>query len=131
LLNAGGEKPVGRSWRYDETYIKVGGRWVYLCRAVDERGRTVASHLSRRRDVAAVNAFFRKALKRHRQSHTITWMVSSRAFCAARHGDAQRVQLSREQSRQNPVLSIPEQYRGAGLSTDKVTHSAHARIQKF
>jgi transposase-like protein len=32
------EKPVGRSWRCDETYILVGGRWMYLYRAVDERG---------------------------------------------------------------------------------------------
>jgi putative transposase len=31
------EKTVGRSWRCDETYIKVGGQWTYLYRAVDER----------------------------------------------------------------------------------------------
>jgi transposase-like protein len=66
------EKPVGRSWRCDETYIKVCGRWVYLYRAVDERGRAGASHLSRTRDVAAAKAFFRKALKRHGQPRTIT-----------------------------------------------------------
>lgn len=24
------EKSVGRSWRADETYVKVWGRWVYL-----------------------------------------------------------------------------------------------------
>src|SRR5262249_29976320 len=35
------EQMVGRSWRADETYIKVNGGWVYLYRAVDERGRTV------------------------------------------------------------------------------------------
>jgi transposase-like protein len=39
-----------RTWRADETYIKVNGGWVYLYRAVDERGRTVASYLSRNRD---------------------------------------------------------------------------------
>ena len=66
------EKPVGLSWRCDETYVKVSGRWVYLYRAVDERGRTVASHLSRTRDVAAAKAFFRKALRRHGQPRTIT-----------------------------------------------------------
>src|SRR4051812_24043176 len=66
------EKPVGRSWRCDETYIRVGGRWMYLYRAVDECGNTVESHLSRTRDMAAAKAFFRKALKRHGQPRTIT-----------------------------------------------------------
>ena len=66
------ERPVGRSWRCDETYIKVGGQWMYLYRAVDERGRTVESHLSRTRDIAAARAFFRKALKQHGQPRTIT-----------------------------------------------------------
>jgi transposase-like protein len=56
------EKPVGRSWRCDETYIRVGGRWMYLYRAVDQWGRTVESHLSRTRDMSAAKAFFRKAL---------------------------------------------------------------------
>lgn len=66
------EKQVGRSWRCDETYIKVGGQWMYLYRAVDERGQTVESHLSRSRDITAAKAFFRKALKRHGQPRTIT-----------------------------------------------------------
>lgn len=32
---------AGRSWRMDETYIKVSGRWKYLYRAVDRAGDTV------------------------------------------------------------------------------------------
>ena len=44
----------------------------YTCnRGVDERGRTVQSHLSRMRDVAAAKAFFRKALKRHGEPRSI------------------------------------------------------------
>jgi transposase-like protein len=66
------QKPVGRSWRADETYVRVGGRWMYLYRAVDERGHTVASHLSRARDRRAAKTFFRKALKQHGQPRTIT-----------------------------------------------------------
>lgn len=45
---------------------------MYLYRAVDERGKTVESHLSRTRDIAAAKAFFRKALKRHGEPRTIT-----------------------------------------------------------
>jgi transposase-like protein len=71
------EQPAGRSWRADETYIKVGGKkvggkWMYLYRAVDERGRTIESYLSRTRDITAAKAFFRKALKRHGEPRTIT-----------------------------------------------------------
>ena len=64
-------RPVGRSWRCDETYNEVGGQWMYLYRAVDERGRTVQWHLSRTRDMAAAKAFFRKALKRHGEPRSI------------------------------------------------------------
>ena len=45
------ERPVGDSWRVDETYLKVGGQWMYLYRAVDKQGKTVESYLSRTRDV--------------------------------------------------------------------------------
>jgi DDE domain len=40
----------------DETYVKVRGKWVYLCRAVDRAGNTVDFRLSPRRDVAAAKA---------------------------------------------------------------------------
>ena len=66
------ELAVGRSWRADETYIKVKGQWMFLYRAVDERGRTVASYLSRTRDQTAARNFFRQALKRHGEPRSIT-----------------------------------------------------------
>ena len=31
-------RPVGTSWRMDETYIKVAGQWKYLYHAVDKAG---------------------------------------------------------------------------------------------
>ena len=37
----------------DETYVKVNGRWAYLYRAVDSRGRTVDFYLSSRRNSKA------------------------------------------------------------------------------
>ena len=56
-------RPAGSSWRVDETYVKIHGRWMYLYRAVDRQGKTGDFHLSARRDVAAAKAFFRKAIK--------------------------------------------------------------------
>src|SRR6202020_2312202 len=54
------------SWRVDETYIRVKGRWTYLYRAVDSRGQTIDFLLSARRDTAAAKRFFRKAIaQRH------------------------------------------------------------------
>src|ERR1700719_2139106 len=50
------------SWRVDETYIRVKGRWTYLYRAVDSRGQTIDFLLSARRDTAAAKRFFRKAI---------------------------------------------------------------------
>jgi IS6 family transposase len=54
--------------RVEETFIKVKGRWTYLCRAVDSRGQTIDFLLSAKRDAAAALRFFRKALK---QQHTV------------------------------------------------------------
>ena len=65
-------RPVGGSWRMDETYIKVGGRWVYLYRAVDKSGRTVDFLLSRNRDVNAAKTFLGSAMKNTRKPAKIT-----------------------------------------------------------
>lgn len=57
------KKPVGNSWRMDETYIKVNGVWVYLYRAIDSLGNTIEFLLRKQRDATAAKAFFRKAFK--------------------------------------------------------------------
>ena len=55
-------KPNSDSWRVDETYIRVKGKWVYLYRAVDSTGATIDFLLSAKRDAAAAERFLAKAL---------------------------------------------------------------------
>ena len=57
------KRPVGKSWRMDETYIKVKGVWKYLYRAVDKEGKTVDFLLTAKRDKAAAMRFFDKAMQ--------------------------------------------------------------------
>jgi transposase-like protein len=67
-------RPVNTSWRVDETYIRIRGKWNYLYRAVVKHGKTVDFLLRPDRSVVAAQAFFRKALSRCllRWPHKIT-----------------------------------------------------------
>src|SRR5947209_15554007 len=38
-------RPPNRSWRVDETYVRVAGVWTYLYRAVDSAGETIDFHV--------------------------------------------------------------------------------------
>jgi len=53
-----------RSWRVDETYVKVAGNWAYLYRAVNSAGETIEFMLSPKRDLIAAKLFLRLALSR-------------------------------------------------------------------
>jgi transposase-like protein len=55
-------KPTNKSWRLDETYIKVKGQERYLYRAVDSAGQTIDFLLTAKRDAAAAKRFFHRAL---------------------------------------------------------------------
>jgi putative transposase len=53
---------AGTSWYVDETYLKVGGKWCYLYRAIDHDGNLVDSRLSEKRDMEAAQKFFEQAV---------------------------------------------------------------------
>jgi putative transposase len=55
-------RPVGKSWRLEETDVKIHGCWAYWYRAVDKEGQTVDFLLPPQRDRAAAVAFFRRAI---------------------------------------------------------------------
>jgi putative transposase len=66
------KRPVGKSWRMDETYVKVKGQWKFLYRAVDKEGNTVDFLLRARRDKAAARRYFEKAIGHSGEPETIT-----------------------------------------------------------
>lgn len=53
-------KRTNKSYRVDETYIKVKGQDKYLYRAVDSTGQTIDFLLTAKRDTAAAQRFFEK-----------------------------------------------------------------------
>jgi transposase, IS6 family len=55
-------KPTNGSWRTDETYVRVAGRWTYLYRAVDSTGATIDFFLSETRDLSAARTFSARRL---------------------------------------------------------------------
>ncbi len=66
------KRKVGSSWRMDETYIKIKGKWYYLYRAVDKGDDTVDFMLSKSRDEFAAKAFFTKAIRSNGLPEKIT-----------------------------------------------------------
>ena len=57
------KRPVGSSWRMDETYIKVSGKCLY--RAVDRAGDTLDFLLTAKPDMAAARRFLERTINLH------------------------------------------------------------------
>ena len=66
------KKKVDTSWRMDETYIRVKGKWCYLYRAVDKSGDTIDFMLFEKRDFTAAKRFFCKAIGFNGQPEKVT-----------------------------------------------------------
>jgi transposase-like protein len=65
-------RSVGTSWRVDETYIKLKGKWVYLYRGVDKEGQTIDFFLSEHRDIVAAKRFLQEAIEKRGVPQKIT-----------------------------------------------------------
>lgn len=76
------KRPVGKSWRVDETYIKVKGSWKYLYRAVDKAGHTIDFLFRAKRDKAAARRFFEKAIGQNGSPETVTIDKSGASLAA-------------------------------------------------
>src|SRR5574337_164457 len=51
------------SWKMDETYIKIKGKWHYLYRAIDADGLTLNIWLRKKRNTQAAYAFLKRLVK--------------------------------------------------------------------
>ena len=99
------KKPVGRSWRMDETYIKITGKWVYLYRAVDSCGNTIEFLLRKYRDTIAAKAFFRKAFKNNGIPDKVTIDKSGSKNCALNGFNESLPEEQKIEIRQNKYLN--------------------------
>jgi putative transposase len=77
--------PVGKSWRMDETYVRIKGKWTYLYRAVDKEGQTIDFLLTPNRDRDAAEAFLRKAIRTQGLPEKITIDQRESNTAAIRH----------------------------------------------
>ncbi|KEL85900.1 transposase IS66 family protein, partial [Escherichia coli 6-175-07_S3_C1] len=68
-------------WHMDETYVKVNGRWAYLYRAVDSRGRTVDFYLSSRRNSKAAYRFLGKILNNVKKWQIPRFINTDKGHC--------------------------------------------------
>ncbi|MFL9912174.1 IS6 family transposase [Paraburkholderia fungorum] len=78
------KRAAGKSWRMDETYVKIRGEWSYLYRAVDKDGNTVDFLLRAHRDKTAARRYFEKSIQQNGVPETVT-IDKSGANLAALH----------------------------------------------
>jgi putative transposase len=84
------KRAVGGSGRMDETYVKTGGQWRYLYRAVDRAGNTVDFLLRAHRDKAAARRYFEKAIEQNGVPQTVTIDKGGSNLAALQAINAQR-----------------------------------------
>jgi transposase-like protein len=96
-------KPTNKSWRTDETYVRVQGRWCYLYRAIDSTGATIDFLLSALRDAEAAKRLFRRALSHpsHPQPRVINTDLAP--IYSSAIADIRKEETLRRRCRHRPV----------------------------
>jgi transposase-like protein len=84
------KRAVGKSWRMEETYVKVRGEWQYLYRAVDKDGNTVDFLLCAKRNEAAARRYFERSIDRNGAPETVTIDKSGANLAALEAINAER-----------------------------------------
>ncbi|MGN7197522.1 IS6 family transposase [Bacillus mycoides] len=74
-------KKVQSSWKLDENYIKVKGKWRYLYRAIDKDGYTLDIQLRKPRDHQAAYAFMKRLVKAFGEPTVLTTDKAPALLC--------------------------------------------------
>lgn len=122
------KRPVGKSWRVDETYIKVKGEWKYLYRAVDKAGNAIDFLLWAHRDKTAARRYFEKSIVRNGEPETVTIDKSGANMAALEAINAER---QTPNAHQEPADEVLEQYNRTGPPRDQAAYPPHAQVQEF
>ena len=93
---------IGDRWHVDETYLKVGGTWRYLFRAIDQFGQVIDVFLSPRRDAKAARRFFDRAIGRTRISPVEVTTDRYRVYPACSMSCCRRPCMTRRSTRTTP-----------------------------
>jgi len=129
------KRTIGRSWRMDETYLKVKGKWCYLYRAVDKSGATIDFMLSKNRDKLAAKRFFSKAIGYSGKPKKITIDKSGANNAALKSINKRYIDPNKIEIRQIKYLNnvVEQDHRFIKRITKpmmglKEFHSAHATL---
>ena len=129
------------SWRVDETYVRVCGKWKYLFRAVDKHGRLIDFMLSDRRNTKAARRFLAKALKimrnwppgvdHNRQARLLPegTAPAETEGRAERHGPASDVEVPQQQDRGRSwcAQTADPSHKGLPVDEDGLRHDQGLR----
>ncbi|WP_374221014.1 IS6 family transposase [Bacillus cereus group sp. N21] len=75
-------KRVQLSWKMDETYIKVKGKWCYLYRVIDKEGHTLDIQLRKKRDTQAAYSFIKRLVQIFGEPTVLTTDKAPSLLCA-------------------------------------------------
>jgi IS6 family transposase len=125
-----------RSWRVDETYLRVAGKWAYLYRAIDSTGATIEFLLSPNRDLVAAKGFLRLALSAARARPRVINVDGHAAYASAigelkRTGELGRNCRSRRSQYMNNIIEQDHRFVKKRVVTSQGFRSADGAMRSI
>ena len=119
-------KQTGDSWRVDETYVKIKGKWHYLYRSIDKEGQTLDWMLSRHRNKQAATRYFKKVLSNNHVVHPRVINVDKNPAFVPAHKALQDEKLISLESKLRQV-----KYLNNGIENDHKSTKRKSRYRQW